>query len=109
MASGCSIRLSRGFLAVAEWLRGRLAAAERAFASSISGWDAVGQLTTWVWGQYSVAALQRAQGRLDASDRTCRDALQSLDSTEEIRNRPPVPPWSGWLNRPISATRSTKP
>ena len=74
----------QGFLAVAEWLRGRLAAAERAFASSISGWDAVGQLTTWVWGQYSVAALQRAQGRLDASDRTCRDALQSLDSTEEI-------------------------
>ena len=40
---------ARGFLAMAEWLRGRLAEAERAFASSIAGWQAAGQpaLTAW--------------------------------------------------------------
>ena len=74
----------QGFLAVAEWLRGRLSEAERAFTASISGWDAVGQLTTWVWGHYSVASLQRAQGRLDAADQTCRDALELLDSASEL-------------------------
>ena len=32
----------QGFLAAAEWLRGRLAEAERAFVSSIAGWRAAG-------------------------------------------------------------------
>ena len=36
---------AQGFLAVAEWLRGRLAEAERAFVSSIAGWRAAGQPT----------------------------------------------------------------
>src|SRR6478672_5233947 len=34
---------ARGFLAMAEWLQGRLAEAERAFASSTAGWQAAGQ------------------------------------------------------------------
>ena len=40
----------QGFLAVAEWLRGQLAEAERAFVSSLAGWQATDQLTVTVWG-----------------------------------------------------------
>ena len=43
---------AHGFLAVAEWLRGRLAEAERAFASSVTGWRESGQLTITAWGWY---------------------------------------------------------
>ena len=66
----------QGFLAVAEWLRGRLAAAERAFASGIAGWRAADQLTHAAWGAYYLAQVQRAQGRLDAASRTCERALE---------------------------------
>ena len=37
--------VTRWNLAVAEWLRGTVADAERAFASSLAGWRAVGELT----------------------------------------------------------------
>ncbi len=57
---------AHGFLAVAEWLRGRLTEAERAFASSVTGWREIGQLTLTAWGYYSLALLRRAQDRLDA-------------------------------------------
>ena len=43
---------AHALLAVAEWLRGRLAAAERAFASSVTGWHETGQLTITAWGYY---------------------------------------------------------
>ncbi len=43
----------QGFLAMTEWMRGRLAEAEQAFASSITGWRAAGQITTTAWGNYS--------------------------------------------------------
>ena len=69
---------AHGFLAVAEWLRGRLAEAERAFASSVTGWREIGQLTITAWGYYSLALLRRAQGRLDAAALTCEQALDSL-------------------------------
>ena len=57
------LRPAHGFLAVAEWLRGRLTEAERAFASSVTGWREIGQLTHTAWGYYSLALLRRAQGR----------------------------------------------
>jgi LuxR family transcriptional regulator, maltose regulon positive regulatory protein len=69
---------AHGFLAVAEWLRGRLTEAERAFASSVTGWREIGQLTHTAWGYYSLALLRRAQGRLDAAALTCERALDSL-------------------------------
>ena len=69
---------AHGFLAVAEWLRGRLTEAERAFASSVTGWREIGQLTQTAWGYYSLALLRRAQGRLDAAALTCERALDSL-------------------------------
>ena len=67
-----------GFLAVAEWLRGRLTEAERAFASSITGWRETSQLTLAAWGYYSLALLRLAQGRLDAALLTCERAVDTL-------------------------------
>ena len=61
---------------MAEWLRGRLAAAERAFVSSSAGWRATGQHTVTAWGMYHLAQVQRAQGRLDEAIQTCRQALE---------------------------------
>ena len=69
---------AHGFLAVAEWLRGRLTEAERAFASSVTGWRETGQLTITAWGYYELALIRRAQGRLDAAALTCEQALDSL-------------------------------
>ena len=69
---------AHGFLAVAEWLRGRLAAAERAFMSSVTGWREAGHLTTTAWRWYELVLVRRAQGRLDAAVLTCQQALDSL-------------------------------
>ena len=69
---------AHGFLAVAEWLRGRLTEAERAFASSVTGWREAGQLTLTAWGWYELVLLRRAQGRLDAAVLTCERALDAL-------------------------------
>ncbi len=68
---------ARGFLAVAEWLRGRLPAAEQAFSSSIAGWRTAGQATLAAWGSYQLAQVQRAQGRLDAAAVTSEQALEA--------------------------------
>jgi LuxR family maltose regulon positive regulatory protein len=65
-------------LAVAEWLRGRLAEAERALASSLTGWREAGQLTLIAWGWYQLVMIQLAQGRLDAAALTCEQALGRL-------------------------------
>ena len=58
---------AHGFLAVAEWLRGRLAEAECAFVSSVTGWREAGHLTTTAWRWYELVLVRRAQGRLDAA------------------------------------------
>ena len=63
-------------LALAEWLRGRLAEAEHAFVAGIAGWRAVGQPTLTAYGGYQLAQVQRAQGRLDDAARTCQRALE---------------------------------
>jgi LuxR family transcriptional regulator, maltose regulon positive regulatory protein len=76
---------AQGLLAAAEWLRGRLAVAERAFLSSIAGWQA-GQPISW--GVYQLGQVQRAQGRLDAAAATYQ---QTLDIAAES-GPPPTPP-----------------
>jgi LuxR family maltose regulon positive regulatory protein len=78
----------QGFLAAAEWLRGRLAEAERAFMSSIAGWRAAGQPSWTSWGVYQLGQVQRAQGRQDAAVRTYR---QTLDIAA-VSGSPPAPP-----------------
>jgi ATP/maltotriose-dependent transcriptional regulator MalT len=62
---------------MAEWLPGRLAAAEEAFESSLGWWRRAGQVTTTAWGYYCLARLQRGQGRLDSAVRTCERALEA--------------------------------
>ncbi len=79
--------IAQGLLAVAEWLRGRLAEAERAFVSSIAGWRAAGQPTVTAWGGYQLGQVQRAQGRLDAAARTYQQALE----TTAVTGRPALP------------------
>jgi LuxR family maltose regulon positive regulatory protein len=69
---------AHGFLAVAEWLRGRLIEAERALASSVTDWSGTGQLTLIAWGWYQLVMIQLAQGRLDAAALTCEQALGRL-------------------------------
>ena len=79
--------MSRWNRAVADWLCGRLAEAERAFVPSVAGRQAAG-LPTWsAWGSYELAQVQRAQGRLDAAMRTCRQALEFTAPP----GRPPMP------------------
>ena len=77
----------QGFLAVAEWLRGRLAEAEHALMSSIDGWRVAGQFTLIAWGVYHLGQVQCGQGRLDAAARTCQQALQATTVTSQ----PPLP------------------
>jgi LuxR family maltose regulon positive regulatory protein len=69
---------AHGFLAVAEWLRGRLTEAERALASSVAEWRESSQLTLIAWGWYQLVLIQLAQGRLDAAALTCEQALGTL-------------------------------
>ena len=69
--------IAHGFLAVAEWRRGRLAAAHSSFAASSAGWRAAGQPTVTAWGGYQLAQVQRAQGRPEAAERTCRQTLET--------------------------------
>ena len=78
---------ARGFLAVAEWLHGRLAQAERAFASSIAGWQAAGQPALTAWHRYQLAQVQQAHGRLDAATQTYEQALKAT----AVPGRPPAP------------------
>ena len=78
---------ARGFLAVAEWLRGRLAEAEGAFAPSIAGWQAAGQPTLTAWPRYQLGQVQRALGRLDTATQTYEQALKAA----AVPGRPPSP------------------
>jgi LuxR family transcriptional regulator, maltose regulon positive regulatory protein len=78
---------ARGFLAVGEWLRGQLAQAERTFISTIAEWRAAGLPTLTAWVLYLLGQVQRAQGGLDASARTCRQALEMT----AVPGRPPPP------------------
>ena len=66
------------FLAVAEWLRGRLTEAERAIGASVTEWRETGQLRMTAWSYHSLVLIRRAQGRLDAAVQTCEQALDTL-------------------------------
>ena len=76
---------ARGFLAVGEWLHGQLTQAERTFMSSIAEWRAAGLPTLTAWVLYLLGQVQHAQGDLDASARTCRQALEMT----AVPGRPP--------------------
>ena len=78
---------ARGYLGLAEWLRGQLVEAERAFASSIARGQAAGQPTLTGWHRYQLAQVQRALGRLDMAIQTYEEALRAT----AVPGRPPAP------------------
>ncbi len=96
------------FLAMAEWLRGRLTEAERALASGVTGWREAGHLTTTAVCWYDLALVRRAQGRLDAAALTCEQALDSLVTSGRRCPRPARVAWA-WPRSPTSGTSSTSP
>jgi LuxR family transcriptional regulator, maltose regulon positive regulatory protein len=65
-------------LAMADWLRGRLAEAERGFASCITAWRASGRpaMALAAWGYRSLGQIQRAEGRLSAARETYQQATE---------------------------------
>ncbi|HZC98837.1 MAG TPA: LuxR C-terminal-related transcriptional regulator [Actinomycetes bacterium] len=65
-----------GYLAVAEWLGGRPAEAERLLSSTIAQWLRAGQRPLALRGWHHLGQVQRAQGRLDAALGTYRQALE---------------------------------
>ena len=67
--------IARWNLALAEWLRGRLAEAERALLSTISEWRAVGERGLAAVMRDHLGQVQRAQGCLDAAHGTYQEAL----------------------------------
>ena len=66
--------VARFNLGIADWLRGRLADAERVFVPSIAGW--ADRPTITVWGRHILGQVQRAQGRLDAAARAFRQSFE---------------------------------
>jgi LuxR family transcriptional regulator, maltose regulon positive regulatory protein len=76
-----------GFLAAAEWLRGRLAEAERAYVTSFAARREAGLTTMAAMAGYSLGQIQSAQGRLDAAARTAQEVLDITAPTA----RPPLP------------------
>lgn len=79
--------VAQGQLAVAGWLDGHLDEAERAFTQGIAGRRAAGLPTWGAWESYELGRVQHAQGRLDATVRTCEQALEAVAKT----GRPPLP------------------
>jgi LuxR family transcriptional regulator, maltose regulon positive regulatory protein len=74
-------------LGQAEWLRGRLAEAERIFTASVAGWRSAGEHHLAAWACDRLGLVQRAQGRLDAALATYRQALELSPAT----HRPVLP------------------
>ena len=63
-------------LAAAEWLRGRLAEAERAFSASMARWQAADLPAVTSMGGYELGLVQRGQGHLDLALGTYQHVLE---------------------------------
>ena len=74
-------------LGIGEWLRGRAAEAESVLVATIPGWRTLGQPTLTAWVVHLLGQVQRAQGRLDTSAQTYRQALEMT----AVPGRPPPP------------------
>jgi LuxR family transcriptional regulator, maltose regulon positive regulatory protein len=68
---------TRWYLAVAEWVAGRLVEAEAALTSGIAGWRAASQRApaAAALGYHGLGLVQRDRGRLEAALATYREAL----------------------------------
>ena len=74
-AASMQASVARGHLAIADWLRGHVALAERAFSALFGGWLASGEPTMTAWGCLELGQMQRAQGRLEAALETYQQTL----------------------------------
>ena len=75
LASICRLNV-----ALADWLRGRLGAAEQHFTTAIAEWQAAGQHALAAQGCHYLGQIRRAQGNLDAA----LDAYQELLRITEL-------------------------
>ena len=66
---------ARGYLSLAEWMRGRLPEAEQLLSSITAQWRAAGEHALAVRGCHHLGQIQRAQGRLDAALGTYQQAV----------------------------------
>ena len=64
-----------------------LAEAERAFVSSIAGWQAAAKPALTAWHRVQLAQVQRALGRLDTTIQTYEQALEAI----AVPGLPPPP------------------
>ena len=79
--------ITRGHVAVAEWLRGRLGDAERLMEARIARFEAAGEVNLAAWSSHYLGQVQRAQGRLDAASETYQRAM----SVASVQGRPVLP------------------
>jgi LuxR family maltose regulon positive regulatory protein len=66
---------ARGYLSLAEWMRGRLTEAEQLLSSITAQWRAVGERALAVRGCHHLGQIQRAGGRLDTALGTYQQAV----------------------------------
>jgi LuxR family maltose regulon positive regulatory protein len=66
---------ARGYLSLAEWMRGRLTEAEQLLSSTTAQWRAAGENALAVRGCHHLGQIQRAGGRLDAALGTYQQAV----------------------------------
>ena len=78
---------ARGYLSLAEWMRGRLTEAEQLLSSITAQWRAVGERALAVRGCHHLGQIQRAQGRLDAA----LDTYQQAVDIAAVPGRPHLP------------------
>ena len=66
---------ARGYLSLAEWMRGRRTEAEQLLSSITAQWRAAGERVLAVRGCHHLGQIQRAGGRLDAALGTYQQAV----------------------------------
>jgi hypothetical protein len=94
---------ARGFLAVAEWLHGRLADAERALVSGIAGWQAAGQATVAAWAAFSSARFSVPGAAWTQRPRPASRHWKAPPGPAARRCQPQVPRTWAWARWPTSA------
>ena len=78
---------ARGYLSLAEWMRGRLTEAEQLLSSITAQWRVAGERALAVRGCHHLGQIQRAGGRLDAALGTYQQAVEIV----AVPGRPHLP------------------
>ena len=100
--------IARWNLGVGEWLRGRLAEAERAFVSCTAGWRAAGQHTVTAWGIYLPGPGPACPGPPGRRGRDLPAGARGRPSPAALRCQRPARRMCAWPRWPTSETSSTQ-